>query len=88
MRELVLDAIEGIRTGFGGEFDKNTMLWSSWWIIPHEGHDLFYSKKEQKQTAPNAIRLCDTTRADFETLSDVNLLVCYTMLVRYTSKQM
>ncbi len=88
MRDLILDEIEAIRVSPNGFTSGGDMRWHRWWIVPSIGHIFLSSKKERNREEPTAVRLHETTRADFETLNDKSLLACYTLLVRYVSKQM
>lgn len=89
MRELVLDKINELRHSPDG-WDKHAgMRWGKYYIVPNEGLRSFYSKKDKHNNGgQHATILKDTTREHFETLGDLELLECYTMMIRIASKQM
>jgi len=89
MRKIVVDEIEILRDRAGGFHEKDTMRWKRWWLNPFDGLCFFDGKKQQKKSvATDAIKLHETVRSDFETLDNMSLLTCYTMLVRQINKQM
>ena len=82
MRELILNEIEKIRIR-QSHFDPSTMRWGSFWFT----HGIGYaSRKEAKRAGGKHIS--ETTRDDFDTLTDEELLTAYTLLIRICSKQM
>ncbi len=88
MRKLILDKIDDLRASPIGWDRYVTMRWSKQYLVPNEGLRYFSSKKERHNEAQNAILLNKTTRKDFDTLSDLELLECYTTMIRTASKQM
>ena len=84
MKDLILDAIERIRT-HENNFSKTTMRWSQW-CVTSTGECKYVSKKERKQQ--KAIHLSDTTRNGLTTLTDENLLNLFSLIIRIQSKQM
>jgi len=88
MRELVLDKINELRMSPDGWDGHAGMRWGREYLVPDEGLRYFYSKKEKGREAPNAILLQDTTREDFDALGDLELLDCYTKMIRRASRQM
>lgn len=87
MRELVLDKIEVLRISPDG-FVRPTGRWSKLYLVLDEGLVYFQRMKNKQLKARNAIPLHETTREDFETLGDVELLECLIMMIRIASKQM
>ncbi len=88
MRELVLDKINELRFSIGGWDESLGMRWGKMYLVPDEGIAHFSSKKEKGKISPNAILLNKTTREDFDSLGDLELLDCYTKMIRIASKQM
>lgn len=87
MRDTVLDSIDQIREHEGG-FPAQTMRWSKYYLVPNKGLRYLGTRKEKGLINPPPIILEQATRNDFDTLEDMNLLECYTTLIRISSKQM
>lgn len=86
MRELILNDIETFRE-MEQFFDKKTMRWSDWYLSPNNGFVRIYAQKD-KGKYNDLIRLCDTTREDFDKMDNSMLLAAYQLLIRQMSKQM
>ena len=86
LRDIVLNEIKEIRER-ERNFSKDTMRWRSFWFKKDEGVVIVSSKKERHAKQP-IVRLCDSTAADFASLSDSTLLESYKMLIRRQMMQM
>ena len=87
MRSLVLKEIADCRSSEEG-FDRRTMRWDDFFFIKGEGIVRFTSQRAANKSNTGAVHLGEATDADFETLTDAQLLQTLEKLIRQRSKQM